>query len=166
MHCSISLINVDDPSPVGGGRYNSKLHPIIKLGEWRKGSQWFEMDRDLALEVVSDRTYFPLFQKYYKDAHNADEHYLSTFVSIKFWQRNSNRSLTWVDWSKGGLHPNKYLRPDLTVEFLESLRNNQGKCKYNGKITTNVCYLFARKFFVNSLKRLLMFAPQVIHFEE
>ncbi|KAE9615381.1 putative glycosyl transferase, family 14 [Lupinus albus] len=151
----------DDPGLVGRGRYPKTMNPNITLKQWRKGFQWFEMGRDLALEVVSDTTYFPVFQKYCLGSCYADEHYLPTFVSIKFWERNSNRSVTWVDWSKGGQHPTKFVRPEVTVEFLENLRNK--KCQYNGD-STNVCFLFARKFLPSALTRLMMFAPKVMHF--
>ena len=155
------VMAMDVRSAVGRGRYKKIMAPQITLKQWRKGSQWFEMDRELALEVVSDRTYFPLFQKYCKSSCYADEHYLPTFVSIKFWQKNSNRSLTWVDWSKGGSHPAKFVRPEVTVEFLNNLRNL--KCKYNGN-STNVCFLFARKFLPSALIRLMRFAPRVMQF--
>lgn len=151
----------DDPSSVGRGRYSIQMLPEITLNQWRKGSQWFEMDRELALEVVSDRKYFPVFQEYCKGSCYADEHYLPTYVSIKFWEGNSNRSLTWVDWSKGGPHPSKFLRSDITDKFLESLREK--KCKYNEN-STNVCYLFARKFAPSSLSKLIKIAPMVMHF--
>ncbi|KAK2375866.1 glycosyltransferase BC10 [Trifolium repens] len=150
----------DQASSVGRGRYRIKMSPTIKLRQWRKGSQWFEMDRQLALEVISDRTYYPIFEKYCTGSCYADEHYLPTLVSIKFWKRNSNRSLTWVDWSKGGPHPVKYVRPEVTCEFLENLRNQT--CEYNGN-STNVCFLFARKFLPTSLTRLMRFAPKVMH---
>lgn len=150
----------DEASSVGRGRYRIKMSPKIKLKQWRKGSQWFEMHRELALEVISDRTYFPIFEKYCKGSCYADEHYLPTFVSIKFWEKNSNRSLTWVDWSKGGPHPAKFVRPEVTSELLENLRNQ--RCEYNGN-STNVCFLFARKFLQSSLTRLMRFAPRVMH---
>ncbi|KAK7306911.1 hypothetical protein VNO77_39537 [Canavalia gladiata] len=150
----------DEPSLVGRGRYNIHMSPMITLQQWRKGSQWFEMNRELALEVVSDTTYFPVFHGYCQGSCYADEHYLPTFVSIMFWEKNSNRSLTWVDWSKGGLHPAKYVRPEINVEFLENLRNQM--CVYNGN-STNVCFLFARKFLPTSLTRLMRFAPRVMH---
>ncbi|XP_027365968.1 glycosyltransferase BC10-like [Abrus precatorius] len=151
----------DEPSAVGRGRYSIQMLPDISLKQWRKGSQWFEMDRGLAVEVVSDKKYFPVFQEYCKGSCYADEHYLPTFVSIKFWEGNSNRSLTWVDWSKGGPHPAKFLRSDITVKFLESLRNK--KCKYNGS-SNNICFLFARKFSPSALSRLTRIAPEVMHF--
>lgn len=152
----------DLPGPVGRGRYNSQMNPMIKLQQWRKGSQWFEIDRDLAIEVVSDRKYFPVYQNYCKGSCYADEHYLPTFVSMRFGQRNSNRSLTWVDWSKGGPHPGKFIRTHVTPEFLEKLRNGS-KCEYNGK-KSSVCFLFARKFTTDALDRLLRIAPKLMHF--
>ncbi|KAJ7954124.1 Core-2/I-branching beta-1,6-N-acetylglucosaminyltransferase family protein [Quillaja saponaria] len=159
-----NVMAFDDPGPVGRGRYNFHMFPNITLSQWRKGSQWFEMDRNLALEVVSDQKYFPIFQKYCKGSCYADEHYMPTFVSIKYWKGNSNRSLTWVDWSKRGPHPAKFLRPEVTIELLRRLRTEKG-CKYNGN-NTNVCFLFARKFLPGTLQRLLMFAPKVMHFNK
>ncbi|XP_015882977.3 glycosyltransferase BC10 [Ziziphus jujuba] len=152
----------DLQGPVGRGRYTPRMRPHIKLDQWRKGSQWFEMDRDLALEVVADRKYFPLFGSYCKPSCYSDEHYLPTFVSMKFGWKNSNRSLTWVDWSKGGAHPARFMRNDVTIEFLERLRHGT-KCEYNG-ISTNICHLFARKFLPNALDRLLRFAPKIMQF--
>ncbi|KAL7590759.1 hypothetical protein Lser_V15G37128 [Lactuca serriola] len=148
--------------PVGRGRYSRKMHPTIKLQEWRKGSQWFEMDRDLALEVISDKTYFPVFQKYCNGSCYADEHYLPTFVSKKFGARNSRRTLTFVDWSKGGPHPARYTRYDVTVQFLEKLRSDS-HCEYNGR-KNYTCHLFARKFTPHALDRLLRIAPKVMQF--
>lgn len=150
------------PGPVGQGRYNSKMRPTIKPEQWRKGAQWFEMDRSLAIEVVSDRKYYPVFQKHCKDSCYSDEHYLPTFVSNNFGKRNSNRTLTWVDWSKGGPHPSRFLRTDVTVDFLKELRSGS-KCEYNGE-TTNICYLFARKFTAHALDRLLRFCPKLMQF--
>ncbi|XP_039040017.1 glycosyltransferase BC10-like [Hibiscus syriacus] len=154
----------DLPGPVGRGRYNRRMRPQVTLHQWRKGAQWFEMDRDLALEVVSDQVYFPVFQKYCRGACYADEHYLPTFITTKFGNKNSNRTLTWVDWSKGGPHPAKFIRTNVTVEFLERLRS-QSQCEYNGN-TTNVCHLFARKFSPDALYRLMKFAPKVMQFHE
>lgn len=163
MNSSKNFVEAYDlPGPVGRGRYSQLMYPIIKLEQWRKGSQWFQMDRQLALEVISDTTYFPVFQDYCKGQCYSDEHYLPTFVSSKFWDRNSNRTLTWVDWSKGGPHPSRYTGTDVTERLLEKLRNEK-KCKYNGR-TTNVCFLFARKFSPNALETLLRLAPEVMQF--
>ncbi|KAL3636062.1 hypothetical protein CASFOL_020609 [Castilleja foliolosa] len=154
----------DLPGPVGRGRYNFHMYPTIRLNHWRKGAQWFAMDRDLALEVISDDKYFRVFQNYCAGSCYADEHYLPTFVNMRFGRRNSNRTLTWVDWSKGGPHPAKFIRTHVTPQFLERLRSGK-RCEYNGEMT-NVCYLFARKFTLDALDRLLRFAPQVMHFNK
>ncbi|WJX59801.1 hypothetical protein P8452_45078 [Trifolium repens] len=147
---------------VGRGRYNSKMKPLIKLSQWRKGSQWFQIDRNLALHIISDELYFSNFKKFCNPPCYSDEHYLPTLVSIKFWKRNANRTLTWVDWSKGGAHPSKFIRTHVTFDFLERLRFGS-TCEYNGK-TTNICHLFARKFTPHALDRLLRFAPKLMQF--
>ncbi|XP_057751058.1 glycosyltransferase BC10-like [Arachis stenosperma] len=164
MNSSKTFVEAYDlAGPVGRGRYSQRMRPLIKPSQWRKGSQWFQIDRALALEVVSDRQYYPVFKKHCRyGGCIADEHYLPTLVSIKFWRRNANRTLTWVDWSKGGSHPSRYMRSDVTVSFLKRLRHGT-RCRYNGK-TTNVCHLFARKFMPHSLDRLLRFAPRLMHF--
>lgn len=152
----------DLPGPVGRGRYNPRMRPTIRLNQWRKGSQWFEMDRALAVEAISDRKYFLSFKKYCKPSCYVDEHYFPTYVTIKFPKRNSNRSLTWVDWSRGGPHPTRFQRSNVTLQLLKKLRNS-GSCDYNGR-KTRVCFLFARKFMPNALDRLLRFAPLIMNF--
>ncbi|XP_052176287.1 glycosyltransferase BC10-like [Diospyros lotus] len=153
----------DMPGPVGRGRYNRKMRPAISLRQWRKGSQWFQIDRDLALEVVSDQKYFPVFKKHCKPPCYSDEHYLPTLISIKSRRKNSNRTLTWVDWSKGGPHPAKFYRTEVTPELLNKMRRSEEECLYNGELTS-VCYMFARKFLPSTLSRLLLFAPDVLKF--
>ncbi|KAL9375030.1 hypothetical protein Peur_031909 [Populus x canadensis] len=163
MGSTTTFIEVYDlPGPVGRGRYNHRMRPVIQLDKWRKGSQWVEMDRQLAVEVVSDRKYFPTFRKFCKVSCYSDEHYLPTFVNMKSRKKNSNRSLTWVDWSRGGPHPRKFGRLDITVNFLERLRKWR-QCENNGR-WTNICYLFARKFTPAALDRLMRFAPKVMQF--
>lgn len=163
MNSTKSFVEVYDlPGPVGRGRYSPRMKPQINARQWRKGSQWFEVDRALAVEIVSDRKYFSIFGKYCKPSCFADEHYLPTFMYLKFQERNSNRTLTWVDWSRGGPHPRRFSRTDVTVELLHELRSDR-VCEYNGKLT-DVCHLFARKFLPNTLDRLLRFAPKVMGF--
>ncbi|XP_074295620.1 glycosyltransferase BC10-like [Silene latifolia] len=150
---------------VGRGRYKRGLYPNVTLRQWRKGSQWFEMDRELAVKVISDQSYFNLFKGVCESSWYpccADEHYLPTWVDIHYRARNSNRSLTWADWSAGGAHPAMYMNVNITAELLEKLRSNQ-TCVYNG-MTSNICYLFARKFAPNTLDKLLTLAPQVLSF--
>lgn len=146
--------------PVGKGRYSRRMSPTVTVEQWKKGAQWFEMDRELAIEIISDRKFAPLFKKYCKPACYSDEHYMPTLIFLKYPLKNSNRTLTWVDWSKGGPHPTKFGRNEVTVELLNHMRFGSS-CEYNGK-RTNMCYLFARKFFPNALDRLLRYAPTVM----
>ncbi|XP_009763003.1 glycosyltransferase BC10-like [Nicotiana tabacum] len=152
----------DLPSPVGRGRYNKKMQPWITLDQWRKGSQWFEVDREIAIDIITDQKYFQLFKRYCKPACYSDEHYLPTFVTMRYWWKNGNRTLTWVDWTKGGPHPTRFIRTDVTADLLNRMRNGT-QCEYNGD-PTNMCYLFARKFLPSTLDRLLRFAPKIMKF--
>nr|XP_028947408.1 glycosyltransferase BC10-like [Malus domestica] len=153
----------DDPSSVGRGRYYLSNYTRITVDQWRKGWAWFAIDREVAIESISDRKYFPEFLKC-KGYCFPDEHYLPTFVHLKFAARNANRTLTWVDWSKGGPHPTEYRSPNLTAALLSSLRSGYGrKCEYNGR-STDVCFLFARKFMPDTLDKLLRLATQIMYF--
>ncbi|RHN64880.1 putative glycosyl transferase, family 14 [Medicago truncatula] len=163
MNSRLSFVEANDiRGAQGRGRYNYRMRPLIELSQWRKGSQWFQIDRYLAVHIVSDETYFSKFKKYCNPSCYSDEHYLPTLISIKFWERNSNRTLTWVDWSNGGRHPSKFNGKDVTKDFLERLRFGSS-CEYNGR-TTNVCHLFARKFSPDALDSLLRFAKDLMQF--
>ncbi|KAD7117402.1 hypothetical protein E3N88_04670 [Mikania micrantha] len=152
----------DQQGPVGRGRYDHNMEPVVTLQQWRKGSQWFEVDRSLALELICDKKYYPLFRDYCKPACYSDEHYIPTFLNIEYPLENSGRTLTYVDWSKGGPHPYKFGRWDVTLDLLKKMQNGT-ECVYNGE-PTRVCFLFARKFIPSSLFRLLELAPEVMHF--
>ncbi|XP_006302252.2 uncharacterized protein LOC17895947 [Capsella rubella] len=159
-----SYVDIYDlPGPAGRGRYNRRMSPVISRGNWRKGSQWFEIDREVAAAVVSDTVYFPVFKKHCLWGCYADEHYLPTFVHVMFPGKNANRSVTWTDWSRRGPHPRKYTRRSVTREFLLKLRNREEGCVYNGE-KNEKCYLFARKFDGASLDKLLYFAHRVLGF--
>ncbi|XP_058180077.1 glycosyltransferase BC10-like [Rhododendron vialii] len=147
------VASYDDPRKNGRGRYNSLMGPTISLSEWRKGSQWFELNRDLAIQIVSDRKYYPIFRKHCYSPCYTDEHYIPTIVNILSPEKNSNRSITWVDWSKMGPHPGKFARQSISVEFLNQIRFGSN-CTYNGNFTS-ICFLFARKFLPNTLQSLL-----------
>ncbi|KAL8153530.1 hypothetical protein V2J09_011290 [Rumex salicifolius] len=153
----------DDPSRYGRGRYSRLMWPVIKLHHWRKGSQWFEVNRSLAISLISDSKYYALFRKYCKPSCYPDEHYFATFLNMFHSQENSNRTVTWVDWSLGGPHPAKFGKENITEGFIQSIRNNGTECAYNhGK--TRVCYLFARKFAPSALEPLLSISLKVMQF--
>uniref|UniRef100_A0A2P2PLA4 Uncharacterized protein MANES_10G110200 n=1 Tax=Rhizophora mucronata TaxID=61149 RepID=A0A2P2PLA4_RHIMU len=153
----------DDPSRYGRGRYNRKMLPDIELYQWRKGSQWFEIQRALAIYVVSDTKYYTIFKKYCRPACYPDEHYIPTFLNLFHGSLNANRTVTWVDWSMGGPHPATYQRVNITKSFIQSIRSNGKECSYNSGITT-LCYLFARKFAPSALEPLLNLTSTVMEF--
>ncbi|KAF2298671.1 hypothetical protein GH714_035675 [Hevea brasiliensis] len=165
MGTSKSFLEVyDQPGPIGRDRYNPRMSPTIQLDQWRKGSQWFQIDRRLAHEVITNQKYFSIFQRFCNGLCFGDEHYLPTLVTTKLWRRISNRTLTWVNWSKIGPHPFTFGRIETTRDNLEWLRSNGNKgCEYNGR-RIHICYLFARKFMPNALDRLMRLAPHVMQF--
>lgn len=157
------LDSYDDPSKYGRGRYNRHMKPDIRLRNWRKGSQWFEMNRKLAIKVISDSKYYHLFKKYCTHECYPDEHYMPTFVHMFHGSLNADRTITYVDWSIGGPHPATFEEKNVTENFMRSLRNNGTICSYNNG-TTTVCYLFARKFGESALKPLLELASKVLEY--
>lgn len=153
----------DDPRKSGRGRYNISMSPTINITHWRKGSQWFELHRDLAILVVSDTKYYPLFSQHCRPPCYSDEHYIPTLIHIHSGNLNSNRSVTWVDWSRAGPHPGKFGWGDITDEFLNKIRYG-GECMYNGNVT-RICFLFGRKFLPNTLEPLLRVGPLLLGFD-
>ncbi|OWM84841.1 hypothetical protein CDL15_Pgr027628 [Punica granatum] len=153
----------DDPSRDGRGRYSTHMLPYITLRQWRKGSQWFEMDRDLATDIVADTKYYALFRKYCKPACYPDEHFIPTYLNIFHGSKSANRSVTYVDWSHGGPHPARFEAENITESFIRSIRNNGTLCSYNSDVSS-LCYLFARKFAPSTLEPLLNLTSSVMEF--
>ncbi|XP_048493811.1 glycosyltransferase BC10 isoform X7 [Beta vulgaris subsp. vulgaris] len=56
------------------GRYNPKMHPVVPVNNWRKGSQWVVLNRKHAETVVKDETVFPVFQQHCKCVQLFREH--------------------------------------------------------------------------------------------
>ncbi|KAG2267883.1 hypothetical protein Bca52824_062438 [Brassica carinata] len=137
------LGSFDDPRPMGRGRYNPKMLPHVSLSDWRKGNQWFELSRTVAAEIISDDRYYNVFKDHCRPPCYIDEHYIPTLVNKICPEMNSNRTVTWVDWSRGGSHPARFVRKDIQVGFLDRIRFGSN-CSYEGEVT-NLCFLFARK---------------------
>ncbi|KAK9077020.1 hypothetical protein SSX86_005355 [Deinandra increscens subsp. villosa] len=157
------LQSYDDPSRYGRGRYSRRMKPDIKLPDWRKGSQWFEIQRTLAIKIVSDTRYYNIFRWYCLPSCYPDEHYLPTFVNMFHGTLNANRTITYVDWSLGGPHPASFQAENITENLIHHIRNNGTTCSYNGE-TTSVCFLFARKFKPNALAPLLRLPSTLLGF--
>ncbi|CAL1360658.1 unnamed protein product [Linum trigynum] len=147
--------SVDEQGQYGRGRYNPNMEPEVTLDQWRKGSQWFEVNRKLALHIVSDTKYYPKFRDFCRPACYADEHYYPTMLGIVVPHLLANRTLTWTDWSRGGPHPATFGKSDITEDFLRKrFEAQQQPCLYNTQPTT-LCFLFARKFAPSALEPLL-----------
>ncbi|KAJ0914933.1 putative glycosyl transferase, family 14 [Helianthus annuus] len=150
----------DDPGPYGRGRYDPNMLPEVNISQWRKGSQWFEVNRKLASIIISDVTYHPKFSEFCRPPCYVDEHYFPTLLAIRAQNLLANRSLTWVDWSRGGAHPATFGANDVTEAFMNKLHEGR-ECLYNDE-PSFVCYLFARKFAPSTLQQLLLFAPEFL----
>ncbi|XP_072990588.1 glycosyltransferase BC10-like [Typha latifolia] len=150
-------------TPQCSGRYSRRMAPHIKLNQWRKGSEWFELNRELSVNLVADKMYYSLFHKHCRPSCYPDEHYIPTYLNMFHGALNANRSITWVDWSRGGPHPATYGAPNITVEFIQAIRNNGTSCMYNFQ-STSICYLFARKFAPSALGPLLNLTLTVMAF--
>ncbi|WVZ72119.1 hypothetical protein U9M48_020630 [Paspalum notatum var. saurae] len=155
-------------------RYNTLFaeRNNITVAQWRKGAQWFEMDRSLALEVVSDATYFPTFRERCEGQRAClmDEHYMPTLQSVLRWPRNANRTLTFADWDRRrrtGFHPHTHRADEVTAELIGEIRGGARdgtNCSAYRDGAAGVCYVFARKFTPDTLQPLLRLAPRVMGF--
>lgn len=152
----------DDPGPYGRGRYDWNMAPEVNITQWRKGSQWFAVSRKIAVNMVKDTKYYAKFEEFCKPECYVDEHYFPTFLTIESPHLLANRSITWVDWSRGGAHPATFGRADITETFLKGIIGGPS-CPYNDQ-SSSFCYLFARKFAPGALEPLLQLAPKLLGF--
>ncbi|CAN1162401.1 Glycosyltransferase BC10 [Linum perenne] len=150
----------DELGPYGRGRYNENMKPEVTLEQWRKGSQWFEVNRRLAIDIVVDTKYYPKFRDFCQPACYVDEHYFPTMLSINVPQLLANRTLTWTDWSRGGAHPATFGKSDITEQFFKKVLEGQS-CLYNDQPST-LCFLFARKFAPSALEPLLKLSSRFL----
>lgn len=154
----------DDPGKGGLGRYNrikhgEKLNPEVTPSQWRKGGQWFEMSRALALMVVADRKYLPKFQSLLcmdDCICYSEEHYIPTVLTILAASKLANRSTTFVDFRLRLAHPKKWEPDEITAGLLKNITTGSS-CTYNGKVTQS-CYMFARKFSPGTIQPLMKLA--------
>ncbi|KAJ4707674.1 Core-2/I-branching beta-1,6-N-acetylglucosaminyltransferase family protein [Melia azedarach] len=174
MYTNVSYIDCfEDPGPHGSGRYSEHMLPEVEKKDFRKGSQWFSLKRQHAIIIMADSLYYTKFKLYCKpnmDGRNcyADEHYLPTLFYMIDPGGIANWSVTHVDWSEGKWHPKAYRAQDVTFDLLKKIASidesfhitsDQKKkvtiqpCLWNGM--KRPCYLFGRKFYPETLDRLL-----------
>ncbi|KAJ7970357.1 Core-2/I-branching beta-1,6-N-acetylglucosaminyltransferase family protein [Quillaja saponaria] len=161
------VASYDDLSNVGRGRYNLKMWPTISIFDWRKGSQWLEVNRKLAIEIVSDNKYYPIFHEHCNPPCYMDEHYIPTLVHVCCSAQNSNKTITWVDWSKSGPHAGKFGKQAISVEFLNQIRYGINSTENGNSSSSSTCirFLFGRKFMPDTLRSLLQIAPVLLGFK-
>ena len=137
----------------------------VSLAQWRKGAQWFVMDRMFALEVISDETYYnPVFRR--SKRLYMDEMYIPTLVNILgLGNHNENRSVMYTDWWTPRVrHPKSHNGSEVTEKLIKSMRRGSSRhCTYNGRVA-EICKVFARKFPPDALEALLDLAPKVMGF--
>jgi len=170
----------DDPGPHGQGRYLGQMAPEVPRTEWRKGAQWFAVNRKHALLIVADHLYHHKFKEFCKPGPEnrncyPDEHYLQTFMHMMDPGHLSNWTVTHVDWSEGKWHPKSYEKADITEEILLKIKSIQehvhvtsdGRqlktvvpCIWNGH--QRPCFLFARKFTPETADALLELLPSKV----
>ncbi|CAH9088149.1 unnamed protein product [Cuscuta epithymum] len=149
---STSKSFVDSFADNKGSRYNKKMHPVIPVQNWRKGSQWVVLNRKHAKMVVSDETVLPMFQLHCKKKplpefwrehpvpadtskiHNCipDEHYIPTLLAQKGQGGEIiRRTLTHTSWDlpsskrreRQGWHPVTYKLADATPMLIKSIKD-------------------------------------------
>ncbi|XBI24058.1 hypothetical protein VPH35_049194 [Triticum aestivum] len=135
----------------------------VSLAQWRKGSQWFEMDRTIAVDVIAEERYMAVFCGHH-GVPNMEEHFLPTLVTLLGWgARNANRTLTYAEWRVRAWHPVGYGERVITPELMEGMRRGNGECGYRGG-AAEFCFMFARKFSGDALSKVLELAPKVMGF--
>ncbi|KAF5936116.1 hypothetical protein HYC85_027245 [Camellia sinensis] len=153
-----SLAHSMTPGHMGGGVITRTWHPRSTLCCGVKGHNGLKLTESLQFTIVEDTTFYPKFDKFCKPACYVDEHYFPTMLTIQASNLLANRSITWVDWSRGGAHPATFGRADITEEFLKKVFEGHS-CLYNNQ-PSSVCFLFARKFAPSALEPLLLVAPK------
>ncbi|KAG9449814.1 hypothetical protein H6P81_009779 [Aristolochia fimbriata] len=148
---SASTSFLDSFADTKEGRYNPKMHPVIPVQNWRKGSQWTVLIRKHAAVVVEDEVVYQMFQQhcrrrslpeFWRDRtfpvdpskeHNCipDEHYVQTLLAQKGLEGEiTRRSLTHTSWDlssskdreRRGWHPATYKLSDATPMLIQNIK--------------------------------------------
>eukprot|EP00271_Cylindrocystis_brebissonii_P015455 TRINITY_DN38354_c0_g1_i1.p1 TRINITY_DN38354_c0_g1~~TRINITY_DN38354_c0_g1_i1.p1 ORF type:complete len:579 (-),score=44.91 TRINITY_DN38354_c0_g1_i1:781-2517(-) len=155
MNTDISFLETKDLNTTNGrGRYSKNFLPEITLQQWRKGSQWFELTRELALDVMRDRKYIRKFERFCSNATKciSDEHYIPTYLHMLKPQMVANRTTTYVVWA-GAIHPVSFNGAVMSERVIDQLRRSNETCKWENRLDAP-CTLFARKVLPSALGKL------------
>ncbi|KAL0424274.1 UNVERIFIED_CONTAM: Glycosyltransferase BC10 [Sesamum radiatum] len=159
---SASTSFVDSFADTKEGRYNPKMHPVIPVENWRKGSQWVVLTRKHAEIVVQDDTVYPMFEQHCKASHPLN-FLLMDLRSITVYQMSIMFKPYLLDPERRGWHPVTYKLADATPKLIQSIKDivniyyeteyRREWCTSKGKPSR--CFLFARKFTRPAALRLL-----------
>ncbi|CAI5980603.1 unnamed protein product [Closterium sp. NIES-64] len=146
----------NEPGTNGRGRWRREFLPLARLEDWRKGGQWFAMDREAARVIVADDIFYPLFKRFCRPPCYADEHYMPTMLKVLMPGNVANRTVTWTDWSKpGAAHPAQFGAGQVTDKLIERMRGPLSCIVADESVP---CFLFARKLMPGALTDLLRLA--------
>ncbi|KAK6127684.1 hypothetical protein DH2020_038600 [Rehmannia glutinosa] len=102
--------------PSGPRRYDNHMRPYVTLEDWRKGAQWFEMDRELALKSYRPLIFHPV-QKILQARLLLGRALLAHFHNQEIPAQEFEPTLTWVDWSRAG-HTVEIYPTDISPDML------------------------------------------------
>lgn len=146
------------------GKFQS-MAPEITDKNFRKGSQWFQINRDLALLAAAESVEYTKFENFFCKIHAVcyiDEHFLPTFGWIKRPNAIAFRTLTYYEFHGKSPHPKKFWEGDTDAKLILGFRGaGHHTCTYNGQKTSK-CYLFVRKFDPSALDVLLNLAGPIM----
>ncbi|KAL0377403.1 UNVERIFIED_CONTAM: Glycosyltransferase BC10 [Sesamum radiatum] len=155
---SASTSFVDSFADTKESRYNPRMHPVIPVDNWRKGSQWVVLTRKHARIVVEDETVFPIFQLHCKATKRPGGEITRRSLTHSSWDLSSSK-----DPKRRGWHPVTYKLADATSTLIESIKGidniyyeteyRREWCTSKGK--PSQCFLFARKFTRPAALRLI-----------
>ncbi|GJP51329.1 hypothetical protein CLOM_g10487 [Closterium sp. NIES-68] len=122
------LERFDCPLNIGFGRYMEGMGPEIKKKDFKKGSQWFVLQRRHAMMVIDDRKVYFKFQKHCKPRREfkncySDEHYLQTLFQKKDPGGVSNYTVTFADWTERKWHPMAYSAENTTALLIRQIKS-------------------------------------------
>lgn len=145
------------PLTFGPRPLHENINPEVPITKRRKGSIWFEINRDLAATIVKDtlftqnsNSFVGLFAMW------------TSIISRPCWQLI--RQWCWlteawrVDWSRDGPHPAMFGDGTLRRSSLKKIFDG-GNWSYIVVNYISLCYIVTRKFDPSALEPLLHIAP-------
>jgi len=116
-------------------RMPPKLKTYVSPRMWRKGSQWFVLNREHAQMVLDDRDYWTWFRRFCTifslNPCIADEHYIPTLLALRKAESQSQllrHSLTYTQWIEGKPSPELFGKNTPMRSKIQEIR----RCHYVG----------------------------------